>query len=114
MGGKLTFAAIRLAHGSRQFPRLARTLVRKQCDGDWEHTYGVTIDTLDNPGWRLKIDLSGTAQDRRTMDRISHNMEHETDWWTCWTESSQFHGAGGVRQLVPIIDAFRAWIENGS
>jgi hypothetical protein len=20
------------------------------CDGEWEHTYGVVIDTLDNPG----------------------------------------------------------------
>jgi hypothetical protein len=21
-----------------------------QCDGGWEHTYGISIDTLDNPG----------------------------------------------------------------
>jgi hypothetical protein len=21
-----------------------------QCDGDWEHSYGVDIGTLDNPG----------------------------------------------------------------
>jgi hypothetical protein len=21
-----------------------------QCDGDWEHEYGVSIETLDNPG----------------------------------------------------------------
>jgi len=24
---------------------------RRQCDGDWEHSYGVKIETLDNPGW---------------------------------------------------------------
>ena len=30
-----------------------------QCDGDWEHSYGVKIDTLDNPGWSLKVDLVG-------------------------------------------------------
>jgi hypothetical protein len=22
-----------------------------QCDGDWEHEWGVQIGTLDNPGW---------------------------------------------------------------
>ena len=30
-----------------------------QCDGDWEHHSGVTIETLDNPGWLVKIDLRG-------------------------------------------------------
>ncbi|MCM2498968.1 immunity 53 family protein [Neorhizobium galegae] len=31
-----------------------------QCDGAWEHGFGASIDTLDNPGWSLKIDLAGT------------------------------------------------------
>ncbi|MFI6740322.1 Imm53 family immunity protein [Nonomuraea sp. NPDC050451] len=34
------------------------------CDDGWEHTYGGTISTLDNPGWRLKIDLADTPLDR--------------------------------------------------
>jgi len=25
------------------------------CDGDWEHGFGPEIETIDNPGWRLKI-----------------------------------------------------------
>ena len=28
-----------------------------QCDNDWEHCHGVSIGTLDNPGWTLRIDL---------------------------------------------------------
>jgi hypothetical protein len=23
----------------------------EQCDGDWEHQFGVSVETLDNPGW---------------------------------------------------------------
>ena len=23
------------------------------CDGEWEHGFGVTIATLDNPGWSV-------------------------------------------------------------
>jgi hypothetical protein len=30
------------------------------CDGEWEHGFGVTIETLDNPGWSVKIDVEGT------------------------------------------------------
>ncbi len=32
-----------------------------QCNDDWEHSYGVTIETLDNPGWSVHIDLADTA-----------------------------------------------------
>ncbi|WP_203237204.1 Imm53 family immunity protein [Streptomyces gilvosporeus] len=24
-----------------------------QCDGGWEHEYGIRIETLDNPGWSV-------------------------------------------------------------
>lgn len=24
---------------------------KSQCDGDWEHEYGIKIETVDNPGW---------------------------------------------------------------
>jgi hypothetical protein len=34
-----------------------------QCDGDWEHSNGISIETLDNPGWSVKIDLSDTRLD---------------------------------------------------
>jgi Immunity protein 53 len=31
---------------------------RARCNGDWEHQWGVEIGTLDNPGWRVHIDLA--------------------------------------------------------
>jgi hypothetical protein len=33
----------------------------EQCDGDWDHSYGVQIQNLDNPGWMVQIHLEGTA-----------------------------------------------------
>jgi hypothetical protein len=82
-----------------------------QCDGEWEHAYGVAIDTLDNPGWSLKVDLTGTSLEGKTLDRIDHDMEHETGWWTCWTEANQFRAAGGPQQLASVISAFRDWAD---
>ncbi len=32
----------------------------EQCDGVWEELYGITIQTLDNPGWDVTIQLIGT------------------------------------------------------
>ena len=32
----------------------------KHCNGDWEHSDGVKIETLDNPGWLAKVDIAST------------------------------------------------------
>ena len=50
-----------------------------QCGGDWEHHFGVKIDTLDNPGWRVVIDLVGTNLDAMVFAERP-NLELETDW----------------------------------
>jgi len=31
-----------------------------QCNGDWEHSWGVHIETLDNPGWKFQFNLKYT------------------------------------------------------
>ena len=41
-----------------------------QCNGDWEHTYGVTLETLDNPGWYFKVELADTYLSDRAFDAI--------------------------------------------
>ena len=83
-----------------------------QCDGDWEHGFGPRIETLDNPGWSLKIELTGTDCDGRVLDRITSNYDHETDWRTCWTEGNTFHGVGGPQRLRSLLEAFRDWATN--
>ena len=85
-----------------------------QCDGDWEHGFGPAINTIDNPGWSVRINLAGTDCDGRVLERITHNYEHETDWWACWTEGNAFHGAGGPLQLRSLLEAFRGWATNVS
>jgi hypothetical protein len=32
----------------------------EQCDGEWEQSFGVVIESLDNPGWRVRVDVDGT------------------------------------------------------
>lgn len=83
-----------------------------QCDGGWEHDFGVTIESQDNPGWGVKIDLAGTECEGHTFARVEHNIanrEDDTDWWECWTEDNVFHGFGGPCHLRTLLEAFRDW-----
>ena len=41
---------------------------QSQCHGDWEHDYGIKIETLDNPGWRVVIDLAGTELEQLEVE----------------------------------------------
>ena len=42
-----------------------------QCNGDWEHCYGIKIDNIDNPGWAVKIDLHDTEPEDAAFDQVS-------------------------------------------
>jgi hypothetical protein len=51
----------------------------EQCDGQWEHIYGVRIETLGNPGWSVEIDLAETALEGLTKP-VSLEERSDIDW----------------------------------
>jgi hypothetical protein len=82
----------------------------EQCDGEWEHSYGVHLETLDNPGWSLTVDLTGTrwanlSEPRRLIERS------ENDWYDLELTSSKFAGNCGPRNLSELIREFHSMIE---
>lgn len=80
-----------------------------QCDGDWEHEYGVSIETLDNPGWFLKLDLQETAMDGLTFPkREVHRSQH--DWFIAQVVEGRFKVACGPLNLGEAIHQFRLWV----
>ena len=79
-----------------------------QCDGDWEHTYGIKIGTLDNPGWSLDIELTDTELEQRPFASL-RNLEHERDWMICEVVDGKFRGRGGPTMLRPILRTFLDW-----
>jgi hypothetical protein len=80
-----------------------------QCDGDWEHTWGVQIETIDNPGWHVRIDLNDTALDGLSFEPVV-DIEPEREWMRCEVRGSQFVGAGGPQQLERILRTFLDWV----
>ncbi|MDB4944820.1 MAG: uncharacterized protein JWP97_4354 [Labilithrix sp.] len=84
---------------------------RSRCDGDWEHAFGVRIDTIDNPGWTLEVNLEGTARaDAHVAFRKVARTEH--DWLHVKVENGVYDAAGGPSNLAEMILQFSEFIES--
>jgi hypothetical protein len=81
-----------------------------QCDGEWEHDYGVEIGTVDNPGWTLKIDLSDTELSDRPFGEIKR-YNSETDWIFARRTEDAFEASCDPSKLADMVDLFLAWAE---
>ena len=79
-----------------------------RCDGDWEHSFGVTIETLDNPGWAVRIDLAETPLAGRPFDQVRIERSAD-DWLRCSVDADVFEGRGGPGNLNQILDVFAQW-----
>lgn len=75
-----------------------------QCNGDWEHEYGVQIQTISNPGWSVQIDLSDTVLDGFIIDEDIDNGND--DWFFIKSDGKIFSGSGDFNKLNIILDKF--------
>lgn len=87
-----------------------------QCDGEWEHASGISIESLDNPGWWVKIRLLGTSLAGRAFVEIAENVDAQrfalgSRWLSCRVEGDTWHGAGDETQLERILIEFLLWAE---
>jgi hypothetical protein len=80
----------------------------RNCDGDWEHSFGVSIETLDNPGWAVRVDLAETALAGRPFETVRIDRAPD-DWLHCAVEANVFKGHGGPGNLHEILEAFARW-----
>ena len=83
------------------------------CDGDWEHCYGVSIETLDNPGWSVIIELHETQLEGRHFNNVTLDNA-EDDWFSCRVENSTFYGTGDSSKLMKILEIFKGFAENSN
>ena len=79
-----------------------------QCNGDWEHTYGVNIQTLDNPGWAVDIALAETALEGQPFKSVK-NLAPDREWIVCEVAEGIFRGRGGAPMLGSILRTFLDW-----
>jgi immunity protein 53 of polymorphic toxin system len=82
----------------------------QQCNGDWEHEYGVTIETTDNPGWKVLVELKDTAARGAMMQPYVRNLGDD-DWVRCEVKDEVFVGYGDSTKLTFILETFRRLME---
>lgn len=97
-----------------------QTWYSRQCNDEWEHSFGVNIRSCDNPGWWVKINLIGTPLQTQAFAEIAEGVDAQrfalgSHWLSCHTENGTWHGAGDETKLEQILEVFLAWAEgNGS
>ena len=76
------------------------------CNGDWEHSYGYKIETLDNPGWAIKIDLIETALENLEFQREYKNPTNNNDWFHIHTENKVLNIYCGPENMKSTFEIF--------
>jgi hypothetical protein len=107
--------SLRAAEGGKSGsmkPSLLEEWCASRCDGIWEHGYGVRIETLDNPGWRVKIGLHDTPKELQELERVVIQRETQNDWIQYWTEDKAFHVACGPLNLSEALEIFVQWFNS--
>jgi len=88
-----------------------------QCNEDWEHTYGLSIGTLDNPGWSVTIELTDTDLADKDFTVHSYGVENDAEhsgnnWIICKVDGNKFIGHGGPMKLEEILNVFLSWAKS--
>ena len=82
-----------------------------RCDGDWEHGSGISISSIDNPGFAVDIDLRGTPLESVGYEEKKDQFESEDSWMICRRTKERFEGRGSPSRLEDIVCEFLTWAE---
>jgi hypothetical protein len=93
-----------------------QTWYSRQCNGEWENSHGITIQTCDNPGWWVKINLAGTPLRKQPFAGVTEGVDAQrypvsSSWLSCYMEDGTWHGAGNEARLEQILEVFLTWAE---
>ena len=82
----------------------------ENCDGDWEHNKNFVIESIDNPGWSVFINLEETKLENKEFQVVDEERSEE-DWVYCVVEEGKFKAACGPFNLIEVLGLFRNWVE---
>jgi len=92
-------------------PSILEQWYLRQCNGEWEHGFGVEISTIDNPGWSATIGLHDTAKQDAVFPRVKIDRGHD-DWIHYWAEKEEFQIRCGPLNLSEAIGIFVKWFDS--
>ncbi|WP_394813704.1 Imm53 family immunity protein [Streptomyces hazeniae] len=84
--------------------RFMQSWYASNCDGEWEHEFGLKIATTDNPGWHIKIDVCETSLEGILVERERCEFP-DGEWMIAWSDGTVFQAACSPLSLCR-VDAF--------
>ncbi len=85
---------------------------RSVCNGDREHSHGIQIQTIDNPGWKFVVSLEETEWENAVWE--SQMVENSpNDWYILGIKDQKFLATGDPSKLDFFLRTFREFIEKG-
>jgi len=76
----------------------------EQCDGDWEHSYVVSI-TMSNAEWSFDIDVAYTDYDVTQIGKYEEYID-QNDWYTIEINAEKFIAKGDLLKFSFIVNYF--------
>lgn len=89
----------------------------EQCNGDWEHTWGIKIETLDNPGWEISIDLRETGLENAVFTPIHEpglEREPSANFLFAKVEQGKFSAGCSTHRIEEVLAKFLDWAQANS
>ncbi len=83
---------------------------QNNCNENWEHIFGISIRTIDNPGWAITIDLEDTDSNLQEM-AWQYFETNDNDWYGYKVEDSKFEASGDPSKLNLLIRVFKNLID---
>ncbi|WP_083448670.1 Imm53 family immunity protein [Actinoplanes rectilineatus] len=82
----------------------------EQCDGDWEHEFGIRLESLDNPGWNLRIDIGGTDLEGVLLAWFRRDYEVGR-WMMAYSDGVVFEANCDPSSLYLAVDEFKRLVD---
>lgn len=78
-----------------------------KCNGTWEHSYGLDISTIDNPGW--KVNINGESD----RPLLSINLTgDDNNWIIINADDNEFKGYCSPQNLSVVLNHAKEWINS--
>ena len=90
--------------------RLSQWYLR-HCNGDWEHSFGFSINTLDNPGISIDINLADTELQKIPFAEIKQDYDSEDRWFVCRRTDDLFEAHGVATRFEDMLLVFLDWAD---
>ncbi|MDR0960007.1 MAG: immunity 53 family protein [Propionibacteriaceae bacterium] len=77
-----------------------------KCDGIWEHGYGMSVESLDNPGWKVTVD----GESGKQTVTFTVGYDNDDDWLLIRATADRFEGIGDATKLTVLLGYLRDWL----